>query len=102
MLGSSFQEGSDAASTDMLELQMTDAEPFVVQAALRWVYTDRVDADMPAEQLLQVCYIVLCCAVPCYALLCPFPVLQCHTACMEPASCSTEMTLGLLASQVRA
>lgn len=63
MLGSSFQEGSDAASSDMLELQMTDAEAFVVQAALRWVYTDRVDPDMPAEQLLQVCCTALCCAV---------------------------------------
>ena len=53
MLGSSFQEGS-AASGDTLEIQVTDVEPGVLYAALRWVYTDRVDADMPAQQLLQV------------------------------------------------
>ena len=53
MLGSSFQEGS-AASGDMLEIQVTDVEPSVLYAVLRWVYTDRVDADMPAQQLLQV------------------------------------------------
>ena len=53
MLASSFQEGS-AASGDMLEIQVTDVEPCVLYAALRWVYTDRVDADMPAQQLLQV------------------------------------------------
>lgn len=53
MLGSSFQEGS-TASGDMLEIQVTDVEPGVLYAALRWVYTDRVDADMPAQQLLQV------------------------------------------------
>ena len=55
MLGSSFQEGS-AASGDMLEIQVTDVEPSVLYAALRWVYTDRVDADMPAQQLLQVSF----------------------------------------------
>ena len=55
MLGSSFQEGSDAASADTLEIQMADVEPSVVHAALRWVYTDLVEADMPAEQLLKVC-----------------------------------------------
>lgn len=53
MLGSSFQEGSSAAG-GMLQIQVTDVEPKVLYAALRWVYTDRVDADMPAEQLLQV------------------------------------------------
>lgn len=53
MLGSSFQEGS-SASGDMLEIQVTDVEPGVLYAALQWVYTDRVDADMPAPQLLQV------------------------------------------------
>ena len=53
MLGSSFQEGS-AASGDMLEIQVTDVEPRVLYAALRWAYTDRVDVDMPAQQLLQV------------------------------------------------
>lgn len=55
MLGSSFQEGAEAASQNMLEVQMADVQPSVMHAALRWVYTDRVDADMPAEQLLQVC-----------------------------------------------
>ena len=53
MLGSSFQEGSSAPG-DMLEIQVTDVEPEVLYAALQWVYTDRVDADMPAQQLLQV------------------------------------------------
>ena len=53
MLGSSFQEGSSAPG-DMLEIQVTDVEPGVLYAALQWVYTDRVDADMPAPQLLQV------------------------------------------------
>lgn len=54
MLGSSFQEGSAASCGDMLEIQVADVEPGVLYAALRWVYTDRVDADMPAQQLLQV------------------------------------------------
>jgi len=38
-------------------------QPEVLYAALRWVYTDRVDADMPAEQLLQVnhLYLPTCC-----------------------------------------
>lgn len=54
MLGSSFQEGSAASRGDMLEIQVADVEPCVLYAALRWVYTDRVDADMPAQQLLQV------------------------------------------------
>ncbi|DBA74292.1 hypothetical protein WJX77_001158 [Trebouxia sp. C0004] len=53
MLGSNFQEGS-TASGDILEIQVADVPPEVLYAALRWVYTDRVDADMPAEQLLQV------------------------------------------------
>ena len=53
MLGSNFQEGS-TASGDILEIQVADVQPEVLYAALRWVYTDRVDADMPAEQLLQV------------------------------------------------
>lgn len=53
MLGSSFQEGL-SAPRDMLEIQVTDVEPPVLYAALHWVYTDRVDADMPAQQLLQV------------------------------------------------
>lgn len=53
MLGSNFQEGS-TASEDILEIQVADVQPEVLYAALRWVYTDRVDADMPAEQLLQV------------------------------------------------
>lgn len=56
MLGSNFQEGS-TASGDILEIQVADAQPEVLYAALRWVYTDRVDADMPAEQLLQVIYL---------------------------------------------
>ncbi|KAL0021902.1 hypothetical protein WJX79_001281 [Trebouxia sp. C0005] len=53
MLGSNFQEGS-TASGDILEIQVADVQPEVLYAALRWVYTDRVNADMPAEQLLQV------------------------------------------------
>lgn len=53
MLGSSFQEGSSVPG-DMLEIQVTDVEAAVLHAALHWVYTDRVDADMPAQQLLQV------------------------------------------------
>ena len=53
MLGGSFQEGS-SASGRLLEIQVTDVEPSVLYAAVRWVYTDQVDADLPAEQLLQV------------------------------------------------
>ncbi|KAL0054628.1 hypothetical protein WJX82_000172 [Trebouxia sp. C0006] len=53
MLGSNFQEGS-TASEDILEIQVADVQPEVLYAALRWVYTDRVDADMSAERLLQV------------------------------------------------
>lgn len=62
MLGSNFQEGS-TASEDILEIQVADVQPEVLYAALRWVYTDRVDADMPAEQLLQVnhLYLPTCC-----------------------------------------
>lgn len=54
MLGSSFQEGSATSASATLEIQMTDVQPSVLHAALRWVYTDRVDADMHADQLLQV------------------------------------------------
>lgn len=62
MLGSNFQEGS-TASGDILEIQVADVQPEVLYAALRWVYTDRVNADMPAEQLLQVndlCFLACC------------------------------------------
>ena len=53
MLGSSFQEGS-ATLGGLLQIQVADVEPGVLYAALRWVYTDRVAAEMPADQLLQV------------------------------------------------
>ena len=55
MLGGSFQEGSSAPG-GVLEIQVTDVEPSVLYAALRWVYTDQVDADLPAHQLLQVSF----------------------------------------------
>lgn len=64
MLGSSFQEGA-STSGDMLEIQVTDVEAGVLYAALRWVYTDRVDADMPAHQLLQVSYLLASSAAHC-------------------------------------
>lgn len=54
MLGSSFQEGSTTAPGGVQEIQVADVEPEVLYAALRWVYNDRVDPDLPAEQLLQV------------------------------------------------
>ena len=58
MLGSNFQEGSSTSSRDRQQIQVADVEPGVLYAALRWVYTDRVAADMPAEQLLQVCLVL--------------------------------------------
>ncbi len=75
MLGSNFQEGS-TASGDILEIQVADAQPEVLYAALRWVYTDRVDADMPAEQLLQVIYL-------CFPACCKLSTQQACKVCMQ-------------------
>ena len=86
MLGSSFQEGA-SASGDMLQIQVTDVEPAVLYAALRWVYTDRVDADMPAEQLLQVSLSVFVVHV---STLLSSPDCLLREALAQPSLCSTQ------------
>ena len=52
MLGNpNFREGQ---ACEPQELSLEDADPEVVATSLRWIYTDRVDADLPAEHLLLV------------------------------------------------
>ena len=46
-----FREGQ---ACEPQELSLDDADPEVVATSLCWIYTDRVDANLPAEHLLLV------------------------------------------------
>ncbi|KAK9820046.1 hypothetical protein WJX72_005458 [[Myrmecia] bisecta] len=54
MLNSSFREGVVDSEGSIQHVSMDDMDPQVLVSALRWVYTDRLDADLPGELLLQV------------------------------------------------